>query len=210
MSQPVIIAHAGATTAAALATGTRVVRLRRWRVARWLVIIAMAGAWSIRPSALPTEVLYGDGGAAPGAAAVIVPTDSSVTEGGAPVADSLLLTVNWRLLGTLNYRTGTIPPAITQLTGRPVRIPGFIVPLEDLQDKAKEFLLVPYYGACVHTPPPPPNQMVFVELVGGPRSLTLFDPVWVEGELHVERVNSPYGAVSYTMTGQRITSYRER
>lgn len=205
-----IIAHAGATTAAALATGTRVVRLRRWRVARWLVIIAIAGAWSIRPSALPTEVLYGDGGAAPGAAAVIVPTDSSVTERGAPAADSLLLTVNWRLLGTLNYRTGTVPPAITQLTGRPVRIPGFIVPLEDLQDKAKEFLLVPYYGACVHTPPPPPNQMVFVELVGGPRSLTLFDPVWVEGELHVERVNSLYGAVSYTMTGQRITSYRER
>lgn len=210
MSQPVIIAHAGATTAAALATGTRVVRLRRWRVARWLVIIAIAGAWSIRPSALPTEVLYGDGGAAPGAAAAIVPTDSSVTERGVPAADSLLLTVNWRLLGTLNNRTGTVPPAITQLTGRPVRIPGFIVPLEDLQDKAKEFLLVPYYGACVHTPPPPPNQMVFVELVGGPRSLTLFDPVWVEGELHVERVNSPYGAVSYTMTGQRITRYRER
>jgi len=210
VNQPVIIAHAVATTAAALATGTRVVRLRRWRVARWLVIIAIAGSWSIRPSALPTEVLYGQGGVVPGTAAVISPTDSSVTNGVAAVSDSLLLTVNWRLLGTLNYRTGTVPTAITQLTGRPVRIPGFIVPLEDLQDKAKEFLLVPYYGACVHTPPPPPNQMVFVELVGGPRLLALNDPVWVEGELHVERVNSPYGAVSYTMTGQRIIPYRER
>ena len=211
MNQPVIIAHAGATTAVALATGTRVVRLRRWRVARWLVIIAIAGAWSIRPSALPTEVLYGDGGAAPGAAAVFVPTDSSVTERGAPVADSLLLTVNWRLLGTLNYRTGIIPPAITQLTGRPVRIPGFIVPLEDLQDKAKEFLLVPYYGACVHTPPPPPNQIVMVEM-GGKKAikLNLFDAVWMSGRLKIASVESPYGTVGYQLEGLKVEPYSSK
>ena len=74
------------------------------------------------------------------------------------------------------------------LDGRPVRIPGYLLPLEFEGDKVREFLLVPYVGACIHTPPPPPNQIVHVRAEqayatdGG-----LYTPVWVNGVMKVER-----------------------
>jgi uncharacterized protein len=182
---------------------------RLWRPLRWLVLIAVAGYWSVRPTPLPPAVLYGATHAplsAPSAATGIDSTDERNVDVG---ADSTPIAVDWRMLGMLDYRSTTVPPTLARLQGRRIRIPGFIVPLEDFQEKAKEFLLVPYFGACVHTPPPPPNQMVFVTLVGGPKSLALFDPVWVEGLLEVKRVNSPYGAVSFTMRALRIVPYRE-
>jgi hypothetical protein len=189
---------------------------RHWHPGRWIVLVAVAGYWSVRPTPLPTDVLYGardEPPASPSSTPVETPAavamDSSDDAEPELVGDSTLLTVDWRMLGMLDYRSTTVPRTVARLQGRRVRIPGFIVPLEDFQEKAKEFLLVPYFGACVHMPPPPPNQMVFVKLVGGPRTLALFDPVWVEGMLEVKRVNSPYGAVSYTMTGQRIVPYRE-
>ena len=48
------------------------------------------------------------------------------------------------------------------ILGQSVRLPGYVVPLEDLAAGIKEFLLVPYFGACVHSPPPPANQIVHV------------------------------------------------
>ena len=74
------------------------------------------------------------------------------------------------------------------LDGKPVRIPGYLLPLEFEGDKVSEFLLVPYVGACIHTPPPPPNQIVHVRTEqayatdGG-----LYTPVWVNGVMKVER-----------------------
>lgn len=77
------------------------------------------------------------------------------------------------------------------LDGKPVRIPGYLLPLEFEGDKVSEFLLVPYVGACIHTPPPPPNQIVHVKtdeaytIDGG-----LYTPVWVNGLMKTEQTQS--------------------
>lgn len=119
--------------------------------------------------------------------------------------------IDWRLLGQLNVDNGTAPDSLKKLDGQRVRIPGFIVPLDDSQDEGAEFLLVPYYGACVHTPPPPPNQMAFVTMTGN-RSvkLALFDAVWMEGTLRIVNYDSPYGSVGFTIEGMSMRPYTGR
>jgi hypothetical protein len=72
--------------------------------------------------------------------------------------------VDWRMLGELDYISGKASGELATLDGKMVRIPGFMVPLEDNQKKVKEFLLVPSPQACIHVPPPPPNQMVLIEM----------------------------------------------
>lgn len=119
--------------------------------------------------------------------------------------------IDWRLLGQLDYDKGIAPDTLKRLDGQRVRIPGFIVPLDDAIDEDAEFLLVPYYGACVHTPPPPPNQMAFVTMTGG-RSvkLALFDAVWMEGTLRIVNYDSPYGSVGFTIEGLSMRPYTGR
>ena len=72
---------------------------------------------------------------------------------------------------------------VQELDGKNVRIPGYVLPTEFSGDQVVEFLLVPYVGACVHTPPPPANQMVHVRVDGGFTSEGLFAPVWVTGRI---------------------------
>lgn len=72
---------------------------------------------------------------------------------------------------------------VQDLDGKIVRIPGYVLPTEFSGDKVVEFLLVPYVGACVHTPPPPANQMVHVKVDEGFTSEGLFEPVWVTGRI---------------------------
>ncbi|MEO7353096.1 MAG: DUF3299 domain-containing protein, partial [Gemmatimonadales bacterium] len=74
--------------------------------------------------------------------------------------------IDWKILNTLDLGTGKAPASLAALDGKVVKIAAFIVPLEDNMQEADEFLLVPYFGACVHTPPPPPNQMVYVKMRG--------------------------------------------
>jgi hypothetical protein len=78
-----------------------------------------------------------------------------------------------------------------ELAGKTVRIPGFLLPLEFDSDRITEFFLVPYVGACIHTPPPPPNQIVYVRSEQGytPEG-GLYAPVWVNGLLKNERSES--------------------
>jgi len=62
----------------------------------------------------------------------------------------------------------------------PIRIPAFIVPLEfDDEKKVIQFFMVPYYRACIHLPPPPPNQTIFVNYAKGVKLESLYDPYWV-------------------------------
>ena len=72
--------------------------------------------------------------------------------------------------------------------GANVRIPGYVIPLEFSGDEVTEFLLVPYYGACIHTPPPPANQIIHVRSEAGVQFGGLFDAVWVSGQLGLEKV----------------------
>lgn len=116
--------------------------------------------------------------------------------------------VGWRLLAKLNYRTGEKTDSLAALDGKLVKIPGFTVPLEDWASSATEFLLVPYVGACIHTPPPPPNQLVYIEMDEGKRAkMDGWNPVWVEGVLKIEMTESVYGHVGFTIAGQRVYPY---
>lgn len=72
------------------------------------------------------------------------------------------------------------------LIGKTVRLPGYLLPLEIVDQKAVEFLLVPTVGACIHTPPPPANQMVFVRYTQGFEVDGLYKPVWVSGEMRAQ------------------------
>jgi len=67
-----------------------------------------------------------------------------------------------------------------------IRIAGYLLPLEFADLGVTEFLLVPYVGACIHVPPPPPNQLVQVSLSEPMISTELYFPVWVSGILHAQ------------------------
>lgn len=77
---------------------------------------------------------------------------------------------------------------VDELDGSSVKMPGYLLPLEFSDRKVTEFLLVPWVGACIHTPPPPPNQIVHVVLDkdNGFESRSIFEPVWVAGELSIK------------------------
>ena len=108
---------------------------------------------------------------------------------------------------------------VEELNGQQVRIPGYLLPLETSDTKVTEFLMVPYIGACIHVPPPPPNQIVHVKIVqkGGYRVKTMYEPVWVSGEISVKSmvkdlylVDGSAGVnIGYTMQANRIEPYKK-
>lgn len=121
-------------------------------------------------------------------------------------ADSVI--VDWFMLGDLNYETAALGEVLRPYVNKPVMIPGFIVPLEDFAAEASEFLLVPYVGACVHTPAPPPNQLVHVRMKGDTKvSVPLWTPIWLHGELKVETTTSQYGPSGFFVPGDSVTRY---
>ena len=140
-----------------------------------------------------------------GTAAPSLLTGISAT-GSGTVADPVV--IDWRTLGGMNPQTGAVAPALKALSGQVVRIAGYVVPLDDASQEDAEFLLVPYYGACVHTPPPPPNQMVLVEMDGRKKvRLDLFEAIWLEGTLGIDLVESLYGTAGFTIKGLKVSPY---
>ena len=100
-------------------------------------------------------------------------------------------------------------PVNPALVGQVVRIPGFVVPLEDSKEGLKEFLLVPYFGACIHSPPPPANQIIHVlpnPPVKGVRSM---DTVWISGKLTTGKTDTYMGASSYRIEATQVAPYKE-
>ena len=99
-------------------------------------------------------------------------------------------------------------PVVPTLEGRRVKLPGFVVPLEMDDEKIEQFLLVPYYGACIHVPPPPANQTVHVVTLedrafeGG-----LFDVVWVTGTMRVEHSSSDLAEAGYRLEEASVVPY---
>ncbi len=91
-------------------------------------------------------------------------------------------------------------PVVGDLDGREIRLPGFVVPLDfDGAGTTSEFLLVPYFGACIHVPPPPPNQIVYVTTQPGYPLEDLFDAVWVTGVISTKAHLNEVGDAGYTM-----------
>jgi hypothetical protein len=100
-------------------------------------------------------------------------------------------------------------PTNNAIDGAMVRIPGYIVPLEDGKTGLKEFLLVPYFGACIHTPPPPSNQIIYVKPQPAPKGFHSMDTVWVSGKLKTLRSDTMMGASSYRMDAQLVETYAD-
>jgi hypothetical protein len=101
-------------------------------------------------------------------------------------------------------------PVVESLARRQVRLPGFVVPLDHDDDAISEFLLVPYFGACIHVPPPPANQTVLVTTAAGDAYAGgLFDTVWVEGRMRVEPFSDELGDAGYHIEDARVSIYEE-
>ncbi|NSL54160.1 DUF3299 domain-containing protein [Uliginosibacterium aquaticum] len=97
-------------------------------------------------------------------------------------------------------------PAVPALDRQSVRIAGFLVPLDAERENIREFLLVPYFGACIHSPPPPSNQTIHV-VMDKPFRGRMMEPFWISGELRIEHIDSPFGVASYRLSGQRAERY---
>ncbi|WP_417777818.1 DUF3299 domain-containing protein [Stutzerimonas xanthomarina] len=99
-------------------------------------------------------------------------------------------------------------PVVEGLDGVQVKLPGYIVPLDMSEDgRVTEFLLVPYFGACIHVPPPPSNQIVHATSELGVKVDELYQPFWIEGPLKVEHATSELADAGYRMQAQKIYLY---
>jgi hypothetical protein len=100
-------------------------------------------------------------------------------------------------------------PVNPALVGQTVRIPGFVVPLEEGSTGMTEFLLVPYFGACVHTPPPPSNQIIHVRPRSPAKDLRSMDTVWITGVLTTVQTETYMGAASWQLDASSVAPYAE-
>jgi hypothetical protein len=107
--------------------------------------------------------------------------------------------------------------AVAGLDGKEVRLPGYALPLEHKGTAVKEMLLVPYLGACIHVPPPPANQTVYVTLAEPYTVGELYEPVWITGRMSVKPTNKSLTYVdgsagvdaAYTLQGIKVELYKE-
>lgn len=107
-------------------------------------------------------------------------------------------------------------PTEPGMNGKNIRIPGFVVALDSEGGKLKEFLLVPYFGACIHTPPPPANQIIHVFADKPLENVKTMDAVWVSGTLEIARSRTSdntmglAGSVGYRMQARLVKPYEEK
>jgi len=72
------------------------------------------------------------------------------------------------------------------LNNKKIVIGGYLLPLNYIDQKVTEFLIVPWVGACIHTPPPPRNQLIYLKTKEGIEVKSRFQAVKVEGTLTTE------------------------
>ena len=127
--------------------------------------------------------------------------DISALQDGDPRANELLVMVR---------EAADNAPPNAALAGSQIRIAGFVVPLDEARGEISEFLLVPYFGACIHSPPPPANQIIHVknaapsQRLQGMRSM---DVVWVSGTLQINRADTMMGVSGYHVSAESVTRY---
>jgi hypothetical protein len=151
----------------------------------------------------------------------------------APVAEAKVLELEWQDLlpederkdynagppvATHDYLSGESGLASQQvmnfnvnskLDQKEVKLPGFIVPLElDDNGKVTEFFLVPYFGACIHVPPPPANQMVYVTLKEGVQLVSMYAAFWVVGKMSARGKSTRLGAAADGIAATRLEEYK--
>jgi len=104
-------------------------------------------------------------------------------------------------------QTGTLH-TVEALNGARVRLSGYVVPLEsDNAGNMVEFFFVPFYGACIHVPPPPPNMLVHVHLPHGIPTPSLYDPMTLKGVLHTQVTENALASSAYAMDDGTLETY---
>lgn len=108
------------------------------------------------------------------------------------------------------YMTEHGSKVVDKLNNVYAKVPGYLVPLNmNKKQMATEFLLVPTMGACIHVPPPPPNQIVYVTFPEGLKyQETAYTPYWVYGKLKTEKKTSEYSDAMYSMKADRVIEYQ--
>ena len=135
-------------------------------------------------------------------------------------------TIEWKDLipadAAQEVRTGTVQhdqispdfqapadiPVVQALDQQKIKMAGFAVPLEGDDNGITEFLLVPYMGACIHVPPPPVNQIVYVKAKNPLPVDLIYDAFWVEGTMKVETVSSQYTDAGYSLSAEGFEEYQ--
>ncbi len=114
-----------------------------------------------------------------------------------------------RWLGGGKSMASVPAPVVESLNGKTVQLSGYIVPLDFDATTVKEFLLVPFVGACVHVPPPPANQIVYVQAPKGVKVKGLFEPVYVTGKLSTAPSFTGLADAGYTLEADRVDPRKE-
>ena len=109
--------------------------------------------------------------------------------------------------GQANTQQSMAAPVVAELDGKEVKIPGFVVPLEGENQLLTEFLLVPFFGACIHVPPPPANQIVHVTFEKAVEVPSMYDPIWLVGTLSTEEWKGDIATVGYRLKGAQVLPY---
>jgi uncharacterized protein len=115
----------------------------------------------------------------------------------------------WMSERRLQPSAGGAVAVVTELDGKRVRIGGYVVPLDFDATTVKEFLLVPFVGACIHVPPPPPNQIIYVKSAKGFDVAGSFDPVWVMGSLKVASQYTGLAETGYAIDAESVETRKE-
>lgn len=99
---------------------------------------------------------------------------------------------------------------VPEMNGQSIRIPGFVVPLEfDDEQVITQFFLVPFFGACIHVPPPPPNQIILVNFPKGMKLEVLYEPFWILGKLNTTMSENSIAVSAYSLDMQSFEKYQE-
>lgn len=97
---------------------------------------------------------------------------------------------------------------VPELDNTRVKIPGFVVPLDfNADNEYMEFLVVPYFGACLHTPPPPPNQIIFARTEKPAKIDDIYVAYWFEGILKAERTDTSLAGAAYSLELSEFSEY---
>jgi len=100
--------------------------------------------------------------------------------------------------------SGAPPAVVAELDGKRVEIGGYVVPLDFEATTVKEFLLVPFVGACIHVPPPPANQIIYVKATNGIDVDGSFEPVTVTGTIKTSPAFTGLADTGYTMEAESV------
>lgn len=125
-----------------------------------------------------------------------------------PVHDLSLLGEMDAELGDPAVQMEPAAPVVQALDGRQIKLPGYVVPLAITDAmEVEEFLLVPYFGACIHVPPPPSNQIVHVRSTSGIKLRDLYQPFWISGAIRVEPMENELANAGYRIDAASVEPY---